>query len=301
MPIPDFQTAMRPLLVEVENGQTRRMRDVVSRLADHFALTEAERSQLIPSGRQALFHNRVAWARTYLVKAGLLESPERGAIRITARGRQALQDCPQRVDMKYLQQYPEFQAFRTSTRSHQGEPVTKSEDAATPLETLESTWNVLRDQLADELLAQVKAVSPGFFERLVLEVLVEMGYGGSLRDASRAVGASRDGGIDGIINEDRLGLDTIYVQAKRWEGTVGRPDVQGFAGSLEGVRARKGVFITTSTFSRDAEEYVKRIEKRIVLIDGQQLVQLMIDHGVGVSVAEEYKVWRIDSDYFEGQ
>lgn len=236
-----------------------------------------------------------------MYKAGLLERTGRGRIKITDRGQAVIEQEPQRINLPFLNQFPEFQAFRaTRTRSTVARPDGKdeSDDSLSPDELLEASYQQLRKALALELLERIKTAPPSFFEQLVVDLLVAMGYGGSRIDAGHAVGGSGDGGIDGIIKEDQLGLDFVYLQAKRWEGTVSRPTIQGFAGSLEGQRARKGVFITTSRFSKDAEHYVKQIEKRIVLIDGEQLAQYMLDFGIGVTEVASYKVQRIDLDYF---
>lgn len=304
MAIPDFQSIMLPLLDLLADGEERTRRELVEDLALHFRLTDDERNELLPSGKQERFLNRVSWAYSYLKRALLVENTGRGRVRITPRGVEVLQSRPERIDIKYLMRFPEFAESRYFSRQNNRH----SEDAAaddadevpqTPEEMLEVGYQSLRRELARELLQRVKSVSPRFFERLVVDLLVAMGYGGSRKDAGQAVGQSGDGGIDGIIKEDRLGLDVVYVQAKRWDGTVGRPVVQAFAGSLEGQRARKGVLITTSQFSQDAREYVSRIEKRIVLIDGEQLAQFMIDHGIGVAEVASYTVKRIDADYFD--
>ena len=294
--IPGYQSIMLPLLEALSDGQDHRLRDLIGSLAQSFSLTKDEREQLLPSGRQAVFDNRVNWAKTYLGKAGLLMPVGRGVVRVSDSGRSVLAEQPSQLDSRYLTRFPEFQAFRSVSRKPAPIPTARSE---TPEEELEAIWQTLRDQTADDLLALVKAVTPTFFERLVVDVLVAMGYGGSRTDAAESVGRSGDGGIDGIIKEDKLGLDAIYVQAKRWDGVVGRPVVQAFAGSLEGVRARKGVLITTSTFSAEADAYVKQIEKKIVLIDGQRLMRLMFEHGVGVTTSRTYEIMRVDSDYFE--
>ena len=301
MPIPDYQSIMLPLLQHLKDGQTRSIRELADELADEFGLSTAEREELLPSGRQPTFRNRVGWARTYLSKAKLLERVARGQYRISERGSQVLLSSPQRIDNAYLTQFPEFNEFRT--RAPQQRRATRASEEPTdadepPQEMIDRSYQELREQLAQDLLDEVKSSPPEFFEQLVVDLLVAMGYGGSRLDAGQAVGGSGDGGIDGIIKEDRLGLDAVYVQAKRWENSVGRPVVQGFAGSLEGHRARKGVMITTSNFSKDAQHYVGMIEKRIVLIDGEQLAQLMIDHGIGVSEVQSYTIYRIDSDYF---
>jgi restriction system protein len=301
MAIPDFQSLMLPLLTIISDGQEHTRPEVHDTLAQQFNLSEADKSELLPSGRQARFDNRVAWAKSYLKMAGLIETTSRGKFRVTPRGIDVLKSKPARIDIKFLMQFPEFVASRTTSR----QPAPAIDDGAdegehdqTPEELLESSYQNLRRTLAKELLDRVKQGTPHFFEILVIDLLVAMGYGGSRSDAGEAVGQSGDGGIDGIIKEDRLGLDAIYIQAKRWDGTVGRPLIQAFAGGLEGRRARKGVFITTSQFSPEAKEYVNRIEKKIVLIDGEQLAQLMIDHGVGVAEIANYVVKRVDQDYF---
>jgi restriction system protein len=300
MTIPDYQSLMLPVLRFLKDGKEHNIGEVVDSLADNFNLSTEERQQLLASGQQTVIRNRAGWARTYLKMAGLISSTRRGYFRITERGQEVLASKPERIDVKYLEQFPEFVAFRELRHERPDEaplPVDASTDA-TPEEALVAAYGRLRLDLEAELLDQVKGASPSFFERLVVELLVRMGYGGTLRDAGQAVGKSGDGGIDGIIKEDRLGLDVIYIQAKRWDATVGRPDIQKFAGALQGHRARKGVFITTSSFSSDALEFASRIDSKIVLIDGAALAKHMIDHNVGVSVSRSYEVKKIDSDYF---
>jgi restriction system protein len=300
MAIPDYQTVMLPLLRFLKDGKEHNIGEVVESLASEFHLSTEERQQLLGSGQQTVIRNRAGWARTYLTKAGLIASTRRGHFRITERGQSALASKPERIDVKYLEQFPEFVAFRELRHERPDEvpvPVSNSSDA-TPEEALDAAYGRLRLDLEAEVLEQVKGASPSFFERLVVELLVRMGYGGTLRDAGQAVGRSGDGGIDGIIKEDRLGLDVIYIQAKRWDSTVGRPEIQKFAGALQGHRARKGVFITTSSFSADALEFASRLDSKIVLIDGAALAKHMIDHNVGVSMSRSYEVKRIDSDYF---
>lgn len=300
MAIPDYQTVMLPLLRFLKDGKEHNIGEVVDSLADEFNLSTEEREQLLGSGQQTVIRNRAGWARTYLKKAGLIASTRRGYFCITERGQSVLASNPERIDVKYLEQFPEFVEFRELRHERPDEavvPVTTSSDA-TPEEALDAAYGRLRLDLEAELLDQVKSASPSFFERLVVELLVRMGYGGTLRDAGQAVGKSGDGGIDGIIKEDRLGLDVIYIQAKRWESTVGRPEIQKFAGALQGHRAHKGVFITTSSFSSDALEFALRIDSKIVLIDGAALAKHMIDYNVGVSVSRSYEVKKIDSDYF---
>ena len=300
MAIPDYQTVMLPLLRFLEDHQEHNVGDVVGALSEQFRLSEDERQQLLGSGQQTVIRNRVGWAVTYLKKAMLIEPTRRGFFRLTARGGSILASKPNRVDVKLLEQFPEFVAFRELRHERSDGPaesVPLTNDV-TPEEALEAAYHRLRLDLEADVLDQVKSATPAFFERLVVELLVRMGYGGTLRDAGQAVGKSGDGGIDGIIKEDRLGLDVIYIQAKRWDSTVGRPEIQKFAGALQGHRARKGVFITTSSFSSDAVEFALRIDSKIVLIDGAQLAKYMIDHNVGVSSSRSYEVKRIDSDYF---
>ena len=311
MAIPDYQTVMLPLLRFAADAQEHSVRVAVESLAQEFQLTGEERSELLPSGTSFLFDNRVAWARTYLKQAGLLSSPKRGLLRITEVGKKLLSTNPQRVDLAVLDQFEDFRSFRArrrteagATNAPSGASAMAAEQAALAIETpedqLASAYRRIRQDLEIDLLEQVKASSPSFFEQLVIDLLVSMGYGGSRQDAGRAIGKSGDGGIDGIIKEDKLGLDAIYVQAKKWEGTVGRPEVQKFAGALQGRRAHKGVFITTSSYSREAIEYVGLINTKIILIEGQELASLMIDHNVGVATTGRYELKRIDADYFEG-
>jgi restriction system protein len=304
MPIPDFQTVMLPLLRLTQDQQEHSKRQVTERLAATFRLTDAERQQLLPSGRQPTFDNRVGWAVTYLRKAGLLDTTRRGYFRITRRGLDLLNEDPERINLKLLERYPEYIEFRTRTAKVEGGDDggamtdTTGVETQTPEEAIEAAHQQLRDALASDLLQQIMACTPGFFERLVVDLLVRMGYGGTRKDAGQAIGKSGDGGIDGIIKEDRLGLDVIYIQAKRWEGTVGRPEIQKFVGALQGQRAKRGIFITTTSFSQDAVRYAAMIENKVVLIDGNVLAQLMIDTNVGVSPISSYEVKRVDTDYF---
>ena len=296
MPIPDYQGCMLPLLDSIADGKEHVLRDVTRAIADRFGLSDEERKELLPSGGQSVISNRVAWAKTYLKKAGLISQPNRGVVRIADEGLAVVKGKPASIDTEFLRRYPSFTEF--IGRSTPEAAIEPRPDTATPEESLEASVLALRNALADELLDRLRACSPQFFERLVVELLVAMGYGGSLADAGQAVGRTGDGGIDGIIKEDKLGLDVVCIQAKRWKDTVGRPDVQGFAGSMEGFRARKGVMLTTSPFSKDAQEYVNRIERKIVLIDGIRLAELMIDHGIGVSTTHTYVIKKVDLDYF---
>ena len=299
MAIPDYQTCMLPLLKHYADGQEHTNRDSIDGLAKVFKLTDEERRMMLPSGVQGLFDNRVNWARTYMKKAGLIESPKRGIHRITKRGLDILKKKPERIDVTYLGQFQEFKDFRTLRHTKQEEEEPELDlNSKTPEESLEAAHQKLRGDLATDLLQRLKICSPAFFERLVVEVIVKMGYGGTRKDAGKAIGKSGDGGIDGIIKEDKLGLDAIYIQAKRWENTVGRPESQKFVGALTGQRAKKGLFITTAEFSSDAEDYVSRIDAKVVLIDGETLAQLMIDHNVGVSTVGTYELKKVDSDYF---
>jgi restriction system protein len=301
MAVPDFQSWFLPLLKRIGDGELHKMSDLYEELATDLKLSADDRAAMLPSGKQAMYENRIGWARTYLKKAGLLESPGRGMCRISQRGKDTLAAKPDRLNIKFLEQYPEFVDFHKATPKHDG-PLTKppsSESDETPEETLERVHQGIKAQLVQELLERIKTAPPSFFERLVVELLLRMGYGGSREDAGKTVGKSGDGGIDGVINEDRLGLDVIYLQAKRWDNTVGRPVVQAFIGSLEGFRANKGVLITTSQFSADARAYIGQIGKKIVLIDGEHLANLMVEHNLGVSVLTTYDVKKVDSDYFE--
>lgn len=308
MGIPDFQSIMLPLLDFASDQQEHASRDPVAALSALFKLTDEERTRLTP-GRVPVFSVRVAWALTHLRQAGLVQTTRRGHFTITARGLELQQKRLPKIDMRVLAGYEEYRDFRarhrvtlvqTPTGGNETLPAELVvEDTQTPSELLDDAYQTIRQDLAQDLLDTIMACSPVFFERLVIDLLVRMGYGGSRTDAGAAVGHSGDGGIDGIIKEDQLGLDVIYVQAKRWDGTVSRPEIQRFAGALAGQRAHKGVFITTSSYTKDACEFVKGIATKIVLIDGKQLAELMIDYDVGVSTISTYRVKRVDSDYFD--
>src|SRR3989338_321530 len=301
MAIPDFQSLMLPLLKVVADGREYRLRDAVELLAEEFHITDEERQQLLPSGRYPTFDNRIAWAKTYLKKAGLIDQPRRAFFQITERGREVLKTSPILINMKFLEQFPEYIAFKENSDQAEAQQQVTSPIAVqneTPEELIESGARTIRKELAEEILQRIKGCPPAFFERLVVELLVKMGYGGTRQDAGRAIGRSGDEGIDGVIHEDRLGLDVIYLQAKRWENVVGRPEIQKFVGALQGQRAKKGVFITISDFTKEAVEYVCNIDNKVVLINGALLANLMIDHNVGVSLAATYEIKKIDSDYF---
>jgi len=300
MPIPDFQSLMRPLLEAHDDGKEHLNRDLVAQLGEQFGLTDDERREMLPSGGARLFDNRIGWAKSHITQGGLLTAPRRAISVITERGREALLHHPERIDLRVLNGFEDYREFR-NRRKPVGEldaGDVEVQDSQTPEELLENAYLQVRRQIESELLAQIMSSPPEFLERVVVDLVVRMGYGGSRKDAGEALGRSGDEGIDGIIKEDPLGLDIIYLQAKRWEGTVGRPEIQKFAGALQGQRARKGIFITTSTFSADAQEYTSRIDTKIILIDGPRLSKLMFDHGVGVATASNYEVKRIDSDYF---
>jgi restriction system protein len=306
MTVPDYQSVMLPLLIFAqERKEEISTDDAVSALSAKIGLTDDDLKEMLPSGLQRTFVNRVGWAATYMKKAGLLEPTRRGYYRITQRGQELLKKKPTAINVRLLKQYPEFLAFQQLKGTRSGEKTSTPRDSidistATPSEALETAYENLRDELIDELLSKLKQSSPAFFERIVVELLVKMGYGGSRADAGKAIGRSGDGGIDGIIKEDKLGLDVVYIQAKRWENNpVGRPDVMQFAGALQAQKASKGIFITTSKFTDDARKYVSQIGSKIVLIDGDQLSHLLIDHDVGVSTVSLYPVKKIDSDYFD--
>lgn len=298
MAIPDYQTIMLPLLKFASDEKEHSIHEAIKVLADQFNLSTEERRELLPSGQQEVFVNRVGWARTYLKKSGLLEAPKRGIFKITQRGKDFLKSNPREINNRILSQFDEFKEFKSRRRKIENEQDENRVLIKTPEEAFESAYENLRTELASEILEHLKKCDPSLFEKIVIEVLVKMGYGGTLRDAGKAIGKSGDEGIDGIIKEDRLGLDIIYIQAKRWEGIIGRPEIQKFAGALQEQRAKKGIFITTSDFSKEAIDFVSKIDSKIILIDGNQLAEYMIDFNVGVTTTSKYELKRIDSDYF---
>jgi restriction system protein len=302
MSIPDFQTCMLPLLELASDGAEHKIADAVEKLSDRFKLTAEDREALLPSGTQYIIANRIAWARSHMKKAGLLSDPRRSHFQITDRGRELLATHPKSVGVKDLKKYPEYIEFLNKTNAKESQEYTGEEHSShsTPEEALEYGYQKLTESLSDEILEKILSCSPAFFERLVVELLVKMGYGGSLKEAAASVvGKSGDEGIDGIIKEDKLGLDAIYIQAKRWQSVVGRPEIQKFAGALMGQKAKKGIFITTSGFTKEAAEYARNVEAKLVLIDGEQLAKLMIDYDLGMSTIQTYEIKRVDSDYFE--
>jgi restriction system protein len=299
MPIPDYQECMLPLLKLASDGKDHRIREAIQAIADEFKLSDEERRELLPSGGTLVIASRVGWARTYLKKAGLLEDPKRGYFRITDRGRSILKSKPPSIDTKFLRQFEEFRSFQKPDNSDTGDESENFEKTdQTPEEMIATGYKQIRTSLSGDLIEQVRSSTPAFFEKLVVQLLVAMGYGGNFEEAATVLGKSRDEGIDGIINEDKLGLDVIYIQAKRWEQPVGRPEIQKFAGALLGKKAKKGVFITTSSFSSEARSYANNIESRIILIDGARLTELMIQHDIGVSTYATYDLKRIDTDFF---
>ena len=291
---------MLPLLKFAGDKKEHSIREAIDHVANLFKLSEKEQKEVLPSGRSFIVDNRVGWARTYLKKAGLLEDTRRSHFRVTEEGLKVLEKPPTAINIKFLQQFPGFNEFRKKKDDEEEvqEQVIQEDSSQTPQELLEYGYQKIKRDLAQELIGFVKKASPRFFEQLVVELLLKMGYGGSLKDAGKAIGQSGDGGIDGIIKEDKLGLDVIYIQAKRWENVVGSKEIRNFVGSLVGQKANKGVFITTSWFTKDALEYVKTITHKVILVDGEMLAQLMIENNVGVSGVISYEVKKIDSDYF---
>jgi restriction system protein len=305
MTVPDFQTLMRPLLALADDGQAHAIADLRSALAEQFHLSEEDLAERIPSGRVTTLQNRVGWAATYLYRCGLLERPRRAHYRVTERGRDVLVRNQERIDLSVLEQFEEFEEFRQRSprqtpKPDQPQTQSATDDSETPEEQMETAYRELRSALTAELLDRVREQSWQFFEDLVLDVLRAAGYGGP-RGASERLGRSGDEGVDGVIREDALGIDLIYVQAKKWANNVQRPDIQRFFGALHGQGATKGIFITTSDFSSHAREYATSVTPRVILVDGQQLAELMIDHGVGVSVEHAYEVKRLDLDYFASE
>ena len=282
------------------DGKEHSVQDFLDTLGRDFNLTQEELNEILPSGKQTRFYNRLVWAKTYLTKTGLLRATKRRYCVITPRGEDVLRKSPARIDMNFLEQFPEYIEFRERHHEPQTEPAEPTPTETTPEEALEAAYEEIRHTLASDLIDSVRGCPPKFFEQLVVDLLVKMGYGGTYKEAARAVGQSGDGGIDGIIDEDRLGLDAIYIQAKRWsdQATVSRPEIQKFAGALMGKKATKGIFITTSSFTKEARLYAESINSKIILIDGERLAELMIDYDIGVTNITSYHMKRIDLDYF---
>lgn len=295
MAVPDFQSFFKPLLDFAADGNEHSIQEARDAIAARMSLTIDDMKELLPSGIQTKFDNRVAWAKSYFIQARVLEASRRAHFKITQRGLELHKKGLKRIDVKILNQYPEFIEFHRAKWSKEEEPPVQGE---TPEESLQRAYESIRIDLAGQILDKIKSNSPSFFEKLVVDLMVAMGYGGSRVDAGKSIGGSGDEGVDGIIKEDRLGLDVVYLQAKRWEGSVGRPEVQKFVGALHGKRAKKGVFITTGKFSEDSKKYVETIDPKVILIDGRTLAELMIDFSLGTTKSGTYEIKRIDTDYY---
>lgn len=300
--IPDYQTLMLPVLKSVADGKEHKFREIADSIAKNFGLTEEELGCLLPSGNQSIFDNRVGWAKTYLKKACLIEYKGKGVLKITERGKQVLKDSPQKIDNKFLKQYDEFNEFQNKVNPKEEKQETETDyKNQTPEELIETAFHDFQKSLAEELLDKIRNVSPSFFEKLVVALLVKMGYGGSIKDAGQAIGRTGDEGIDGIIKEDKLGLDVVYIQAKRWKenNVIGRPEIQKFVGALAGQGAKKGVFITASSFTKEALDYKPMNDTKVILIDGMKLANLMIEYNLGVAQLHCYELKKLDNDYFD--
>jgi restriction system protein len=299
MTLPSYEEMMLPLLKFTGDGKEHSNEESVEYIKRFFNILEEDSKLYIRSGGQSVLVNRAAWAKTYLKQAGLIVSTQRAKFIITENGLNLLKENPPEITDKYLMKFPSFQEFQKRHKNKKAETEVKENKNKTPLEILEDNYLMLRNNLADELLTNIANCSPAFFEDLVVKLLVGMGYGGSLSDAGQTVGKSGDGGIDGIIKEDKLGLDVVYIQAKRWEGTVGSKEIRNFVGALAGHKANKGVFITTSKYTSDALSFVQAITPKVILIDGEQLANLMIDYDIGVSIEKNFQIKRVDQDFFE--
>ncbi|MDD4439692.1 MAG: restriction endonuclease [Tissierellia bacterium] len=308
MNVPDFQSFFYPILEFSSDQKEHSLNEVRDYLTDYFKLTEEAKSERVPSGTQTKFDNRIYWTKSYFSKAKLIENTKRSHFKITERGIKFLNKFSSNITIKDLKTIDEFKEFNEGTNSNKHAHITEktvlsdqNEEAKTPLEQLEETFQFIQNELASELLEKIRINSWQFFEDLVIDLMIKMGYGGSRSTAGKSIQRTNDEGIDGIINEDKLGLDVIYLQAKLWkeETTISRPEVQKFVGALHGKRAKKGVFITTSSFTKGAIEYVKTIDPKVILIDGQTLTNLMIENNVGTTIIESYEIKKIDLDYFE--
>jgi restriction system protein len=308
MPIPSFQKFMLPVLqILAESGQIP-TKECARRVADREGLSEQEGSELLPSGKQTYLLNRIGWACWTLLQSGLVTRPKRGTYQITEEGKKLLAENPKEIDYQLLSRYPSFveRVLKNKAQvpgggggSGKGPEVPPLEEAKTPHERIEAAFSELRGTLITELLDSLAVIDPFRFEQVVLDVLVAMGYGGSRKEAAEVTQKTNDEGIDGVINEDRLGLDVIYIQAKRWKGNVGRQELQNFVGALAGKKANKGIFITTSDFNSNARDYAANLQQKVILVDGRRLAELMIDHNVGVAEEQVYRIKKIDSDYFD--
>ena len=309
MTIPKYDEMMLPLLKLLGDGQEHHQRDLANQIADHFQLTDAERNLMLPSTQSTYVRNRQGWAGFHLRKAGLAELSSKATLRITPAGAELLRHPPAKIDRQFLTQFAPFKAFMAEQKQRgQAAALTKAsnslasggdEEEATPQERIDAAFTDLRETLVADLLAKLATVDPFRFEQVVLDLLVAMGYGGSRKEAAAVTQKTGDEGIDGVINEDRLGLDVIYIQAKRWKGSVGRPEIQNFVGALAGKKAAKGIFLTTSSFHDNAREYASGLHQKVILVDGRRLAELMIEHGIGVAEEHAYLVKKIDSDYFD--
>ncbi len=302
--IPKYEEVMLPFLKYISDGHEHSLSETHNALAKEFKLTDDELRELLPSGQQPIFRNRLGWARTYLKKAGLVTSPKRAHFKISDIGIALLNENPSKITSKFLTRYDDFVEFKSVKKTKADKVIAPQivlNDATdeTPEESLEYAYQKLHSELSKELLSIVKSCTPSFFEKLVIDLLITMGYGGSRKEAGKAMGKSGDGGVDGIINEDKLGLDVIYLQAKRWDNSVPVKEIRDFTGALASKKAKKGIFITTSSFPRSVYEFVGQVEYKIILIDGERLTDLMIEHSVGLSTVSTYHVKTIDSDYFE--
>jgi len=302
--IPRYDEIMLPFLKYIADGKEYNLNETHDALAKQFKLTDDEMRNLLPSGRQPIFRNRIGWARTYLKKAGLITSSKRAHFKISDKGLLLLKEEPTLLNSKILMRYDDFKEFQSIKKDKNNdesliESIPTENIDQTPEESLEYAYQKLHSDLSKELLDIIKSCSPDFFERLVIDLLITMGYGGSRKEAGQAMGKSGDGGIDGIINEDKLGLDIIYLQAKRWENAVPVKEIRDFTGALASKKAKKGIFITTSSFPKSVYDFVKQVEYKIILIDGDRLTNLMIEHSVGLSTLNTYHVKTIDSDYFD--
>jgi restriction system protein len=301
--IPDYGKIMLPLLKQLSDDEIHTNQELIQHISKIFKLTEEEKQEFQPSGWQRVIDNRVGWAKFYLVKAGLVEAPKRGSMKITKLGHEALKKKPDIIDIDFLMNFEPFREFHTSMQLKGRVKKPKKEEAKvfealTPEELMNSGFKQIKEKLYSDLLDRLLHVKPEIFERIVLDLLQAMGYGAFRSDAGKVTGKSGDEGIDGEIKEDKLGLDIIRIQAKRWKATIGRPEIMNFVGALDGKKAKKGIFLTTSTFTKDAIDYASNLEKRVILIDGSSLVKYIEEYNVGVSPNYKYEIKRIDTDYF---
>jgi restriction system protein len=294
--IPGYQKFMLPILEVLKDGKEYRLNEVRDEIAKKLSISNQARMQMLPSGKQSVYNNRLSWAINYLKKANLVESPKKAVLKITKQGKKVLQENPQEINLQFLMRFKSFRMFMKKDTNENNEKINES---TTPEEMLTENYELIRKQLIEEILEQLMKCSPAAFEQLVVDLLLAMGYGGTGVDAGKAIGGSGDGGIDGVIKEDRLGLRQIYIQAKRWEKPVGHPEILNFSGALLTKNADRGVFITTSRFTSNAIRGAEKANQNIVLIDGEQLAELMIDYNVGVVETKKFVIKRLDLDYFD--